>query len=87
MKKKDVGFQESAETIGEETKKWDSFGVIYDGNGEFRIFCAGNLGNILNGIAAGLNNLIEQTGQTSIPHEIMMRLDALIAENKNRLLM
>ena len=87
MKKKDAGFQESAETIGEEMEKWDSFGVVYDGNGDSRLFCAGNLENIIDCIAAGLHHLIELTGRNSIQFEILMRLNALIDDNKKQLLM
>ena len=77
-------FDKSAIIIGDEMRKWDNFGVIYDNADGYRVFCGGDSENIKFGIAEGIAHLAEMLGDDDLIVEIADRARGILIEHQSQ---
>lgn len=75
-------FDRAAQTIGAEMGKYTNFGVIEDGNGNFRVFCGGDLDEIINGVAIGIAHLCDMVGDAEVADDIASGVRAILESRK-----
>ena len=86
-KAKQKAFDKSAVVIGEEMRKWDNFGVIYDNAGGYRVFCGGDSEILKSGIAEGIVHIAEVLGDNDLIVEILNRAKGIMIEHQSKMIM
>lgn len=75
-------FDRAAQVIGAEMGKYTNFGVIEDGHGNFRVFCGGDLDEIINGVAIGIAHLCDMVGDPEVADDIASAVRAICESRK-----
>lgn len=77
-------FDKVAFVIGEQMRKFNNFGIIEDGKGNYRFFCGGNGSVILEGVALGLANLCEQLDDDTLIEQVATAARGILLERQTR---